>query len=557
MRVASPFHAGERQVQTLLGVRSIEDWARKVVRPFMPEQHRAFHTSLPFLVAAARDARGRPWATLLAGPQGFVTSPDPRSLVIDARPVAGDALADALHEGADVGLLGIEFSTRRRNRLNGRVASDAAGALVCRVGQTFGNCPQYIHERGWRRVQASPAMPVRCNRLTQRQRAWIASADTFFVASGYRGEGEDPAFGMDASHRGGSAGFVRIDSDTRLVFPDYAGNNHFNTLGNLVLDARIGLTFVDFSTGSLLELTGRATIDWDADDAASHGGARRLVHVDIDEIVELPGALPLRWEAGAEGVRSLRLVEKVRESDDVTSFVFESRDGGPLPPFRAGQHLQIEIGVRGIDTPVSRTYSLSGPPGGERYRISVKRYAHGVASRHLHDDAAPGAIVSARPPGGDFVIGCGHCPVVLVSAGIGVTPMTSMLHALADEGGERPVWFVHGARDGRHHPFARETREAAATRANIRVHVAYSRPLPGDVGHDSVGRIDGRLLAELVDAPDAHYFLCGPAGFMADVAHDLARRGVPDGHVHVESFAFGGVTERRAFSSAAPCCLSA
>lgn len=136
----SPFHLGEQEVQERLGVRDVEAWARKVVRPFLPEEHRAFHTALPFLVAAARDAQGRPWATLLTGPDGFVTSPDPRSLVIDARPVPGDALEGFLTAGADLGILGIELATRRRNRVNGRVTDGASGAIVCVVDQTFGNC---------------------------------------------------------------------------------------------------------------------------------------------------------------------------------------------------------------------------------------------------------------------------------------------------------------------------------------------------------------------------------------------------------------------------------
>ena len=152
----SPFHRGEQEVQARLGVRDIEAWARKVVRPFLPEEHRAFHTALPFLVAAARDARGHPWATLLAGPTGFVTSPDPRTLVIGARPVAGDALEGALTEGADLGLLGMEFATRRRNRVNGRVVGDGAEGLRFSVDQTFGNCPQYISERHWHPARPAP-----------------------------------------------------------------------------------------------------------------------------------------------------------------------------------------------------------------------------------------------------------------------------------------------------------------------------------------------------------------------------------------------------------------
>lgn len=536
MATESPFHAGEQRIQERLGVREIEDWARQVVRPFLPEEHRAFHTSLPFLVAAARDGQGRPWATLLAGPEGFVTSPDPGSLVIDARPVPGDALEGALDEGADLGLLGIEFATRRRNRLNGRVAPGGSGALVCTVDQSFGNCPQYIRVRDWRRVDEPAGAPARGRWLAPSQRAWIAAADTFFIASGYRGRGESPSFGMDASHRGGERGFVRVESETRLSFPDYAGNNHFNTLGNLLLDPRAGLLFVDFAAGSLLQLTGRATIDWDSEAVARAPGAHRLVVFDVEEVVELPAALPLRWDASSDPLRSLLLVEKIRESEDVASFVFEARGGGPLSPFEAGQHLPLELEVPGAAEPIRRTYSLSGSPAWDRYRISVKRQPRGIASRHLHDRVEVGAILDARRPAGGFVIGCSACPVVLVSAGVGITPLLSMLHALADERGERPVWFVHGARDGRHHPLAREVREAAARRKGIRAHVAYSRPRPGDVGHDVTGRIDGALLARLVTEPDARYLLCGPVGFMAALGNDLTSRGVPAEHIHTESF---------------------
>jgi len=288
----SPFHAGERQVQARLGVSDIEDWARKVVRPYLPEEHRAFHTALPYLIVAARDGDERPWVTLLTGDEGFVTSPDPNSLVMAAKPVAGDALAAAFVPGADIGILGIELATRRRNRLNGRIIDDGGvGAIVCGVEQTFGNCPQYIRERAWRRIDGNtPGRPIKGTRLTDSQIAWITDADTFFIASGYRDtdeEGENPAFGMDASHRGGARGFVQVDGDGCLVFPDYAGNNHYNTIGNLVLDPRVGLLFVDFETRSLLQLSGIASIDWGSEAVDNAPGARRLVTVRIEQIVEI------------------------------------------------------------------------------------------------------------------------------------------------------------------------------------------------------------------------------------------------------------------------------
>ncbi|MGI9423599.1 MAG: pyridoxamine 5'-phosphate oxidase family protein, partial [Hyphomicrobiaceae bacterium] len=506
---ASPFHRGERTVQERLGVRDIEDWARKVVRDHLPEQHRAFHTSLPFLVISTRDGRGRPWVTLLDGPDGFITSPDPHHLIIDAKPEPGDALADSFARGSDVGVLGIELATRRRNRVNGRVVANGSGGITIRVDQSFGNCPQYIREREWRRVDNNSSAEARNgSRLTRSQRAWIASADTFFIASGYRDDGENPTFGMDASHRGGDRGFVRVLNDKQLQFPDYAGNNHYNTIGNLVVDSRAGYLFVDFESGNLLQLTGTASIDWDSEELDTFPGARRLVTLEIEEIIELTDAVALRWEADAESVRSLRLVDKVSASADVTSFIFEARDGGPLAAFEPGQHLPLEVSVPGIDEAVRRTYSLSSAPSDDCYRITVKREPVGLVSRHLHDNVEPGAIIDSRRPAGDFMMTCNICPLVLVSAGVGITPMLSILHAVAAEKSDRRVWFVHGARDGQHHPLADEVRNLVSNRPNIDVHVAYSRPRSVDqLGTDyhSEGRIDGALLGELVRNVDAHY----------------------------------------------------
>lgn len=236
----SPFHIGEQQVQSRMGVReAIEPWARRVIRPFLPDQHRDFYTQLPFVVAAARDGDERPWATLLVGPPGFLQSPEDRSLQIDARPLPGDALASSLTAGAELGLLGIQLETRRRNRVNGRITESCRTGLRFEVAQAFGNCPRYITERRWRRVEVDDAGSTasRHDRLNSELRTWIESADTMFVASGYRVDAaEDVASGMDASHRGGSPGFVRTLDERRLVFPDYAGNNHFNTIGNLVMD---------------------------------------------------------------------------------------------------------------------------------------------------------------------------------------------------------------------------------------------------------------------------------------------------------------------------------
>ncbi|MDJ0851708.1 MAG: pyridoxamine 5'-phosphate oxidase family protein [Myxococcota bacterium] len=540
-RAESPFHAGEHAVQQRLGVReSIEPWARKVVRPFLPDEFRTFFSDLPFVVAAARDEHGRPWATIVAGEPGFVAAPDPRTLVIGTGLVPGDALGGALRPGADVGLLGIELHTRRRNRANGRVRRQGDDGLWIDIDQSFGNCPQYIAERAWQPAALPAEPPARSlrDRLDARQVRWVGEADTFFIATGHRGEGEDWTFGMDASHRGGPPGFVHVEDERTLLIPDYAGNNHFNTMGNLMLDPRAGLLFVDFEGGSLLQLTGRTEIEWDGEQAKRFPGARRLMRFHVEQSIELEAALPIRWAQSTGSVRSLRLVDKIRESDEVVSFVFEARDGGALPAFEAGQHLPIELEIPGQTHPVSRTYSLSNGPGEGRYRISVKREPQGLASRHLHDAVEVGSILSARAPAGDFVLDHGTRPVVLVSAGVGVTPMLSMLHALAWQPA-RPVHFVHGARDGRHHALADEARSAVAGRQNATLHVAYSRPRPDDRAgehYDSEGRIDAALLERILPDLAAEYYLCGPVGFMAGLAADLEARGVAPDRIHSESF---------------------
>lgn len=535
----STFHAGELAVQERMGVREeLAPWAGRVVRPFMPEQHREFYAALPFVVAAARDELARPWVTLLVGPPGFASSPDPRRLVIAAGPGPDDPLAGRLVPGADLGLLGIDLATRRRNRVNGRIAAAGPDRLELRVEQTFGNCPQHIHPRRWQRVDPGAAPASRTRSFTPAMREQIAAADTFFVATGHRGAGEAASYGMDASHRGGPRGFVEVCDARRLRIPDYAGNNHFNTIGNLALDGRAGLLFVDFARGGVLQLTGRMTIDWDSPDVARHPGAQRLLVFELDEAVLRPGVLPLRWSGDGEVSRRLRVLAKQRESEDIVSFVLASRDGEPLPPFRAGQHLPIELAIAGSPDRVHRTYSLSNGPGEATYRISIKRHPHGLASRFLHDEVEVGHSLVARAPAGEFVVGPGARPIVLISAGVGITPLLAMFAALVDGDDPRRVLFVHAARDGRHHPFAAEVREWARRGPRVGLHVQYSRPRGEDrpgVDFDAAGRLDLAKLAALLPDRDVDVYLCGPLGFMASIQSDLERLGVPAEQIHHET----------------------
>ena len=544
----SPFHAGEQAVQSRVGVREqTEPWGRKVIRSWMPDQHRDFYTSLPFVVAAARDEDDRPWVTLLAGEPGFVRSPDARTLEFSGGLLGGDPLERSLEAGAELGLLGIELDTRRRNRVNGTITRATPKALTFEVSQAFGNCPQYITERVWRRIDSPTpaAVSTRHTALTHEMQTAVRDADTFFIGSGHRSAEPHESDGMDASHRGGPSGFVSVESDTRIVFPDYAGNNHFNTIGNLVVDPRVALLFVDFDTGGLLQLTGRAQIDWDSPAVAQHAGALRLVVVDIDEIVHRPQVLPLSFASPEQQVTPLAVVAKRRETADVTSFYLQPRDGSSVLEFSAGQHLPLKVSISDgnepsdNNEPLTRTYSLSNGPGQGHYRISVKRETNGLVSRFLHDAIEVGSVLDASRPAGDFVLENSERPVVLISAGVGVTPMVSMLHALTAEPSRRPIVFLHGARDGDHHALASEVRAIAQENDNVQSLTAYSRPRPNDVVHrdyDVDGRLNETLIADSVPNLDADYFLCGPAPFLAAIAEALHNLGVDESSIHIEQF---------------------
>jgi predicted pyridoxine 5'-phosphate oxidase superfamily flavin-nucleotide-binding protein len=227
----------------------------------MPDQHRDFFATLPFMVAATVDEAGAPMATLLTGRPGFVASPDATTLTIAAS--SADPAGRRLVSGAPIGLLGIQPDTRRRNRANGVITATGDAGMTVQVLQSFGNCPQYIHPR---HVMADRRVVIEAEPLEgldARARKQVAAADTFFVATS-SGAGVENG-GVDVSHRGGPPGFVKVSGDV-LTIPDYRGNRYFNTLGNLLLDPRAALLFVDFAAGALLQLQGTAEVAWDEDD---------------------------------------------------------------------------------------------------------------------------------------------------------------------------------------------------------------------------------------------------------------------------------------------------
>lgn len=535
INMASPFHPGEQRVQTAMGVRDrIESWAQKVIRSHMPDQHRAFYQALPFIVIAGRDKQSRPWASLLADKPGFIHSPDAQTLQMNNTLGQGDALFGHLEADKPVGLLGIEFATARRNRMNGVISRSEGNTFDIAVQQAFGNCPQYIHARQWHLSEDNtPAHTHKTTHLSSQQISMINNAQTFFIASGYDNEKSGAASGMDASHRGGETGFVQVSSNQHLVWPDYSGNNHFNTVGNLVEDARVGMTFVDFNHGQVLQITGTAEIDWDSPAVAAVPDAQRLIHVRIDEVVDTHNAFKLRWREPA-AFQQLQVINKIQESENVTSFYLQSVDGQNLEPFKAGQHLPIQL-VTTANRAMSRTYSLSGDPAAGHYRITVKREHRGAVSTHLHEHLSIGGHLTAAQPSGDFVHQSSNKPTILISAGVGITPMVSMLAQIVRDTPTHPVWFFHQARDSRHHPLSDEIDRQAKENSAVTNFTAYSQPLNGDISNHN-GRLRAAdVVAQLPDI-DAHYYLCGPQAFMAEIQTGLEASGVNPAQIYSESF---------------------
>jgi len=253
--------------------------------------------------------------------------------------------------------------------------------------------------------------------------------------------------------------------------------------------------------------------------------------------------------------RHFVVVRKVRESAEITSFYLKPQDGGSLPSFKPGQFLTIRLDIPGQPRPVIRTYSLSDycDPV-EHYRLSIKReptpqgltVPPGLASNYLHDQVQEGAVIAAKPPGGRFVLDAEQSrPVVLISNGVGITPMISMVKAVARLNPRRHIWFLHGARNGEFHALRDEMATVAASFPHLHLYYRYSRPLPADAGmYHSQGYIDAMWIEQVIipaiqsfhASGDADYFLCGSPSFMDSLREGLRSLGVPDSQVFFESF---------------------
>jgi hypothetical protein len=563
----SPWHEGELRLQRSVGAveRMVKPGQLQMARDWLPDQHREFYAQLPFVVLGSVDPQGNPWATLRAGRPGFMQSPDPQRLVLDLPREPADPADAGLEDGDGVGMLGIELHTRRRNRLNGFVRRSSEVTFEIDPTQSYGNCPRYIHLRRYAFDDTPPGEVSQSDTLDEHDIATITAADSFYVASYVMRDG---ACQVDVSHRGGKPGFVRVDENGVLTVPDFNGNLFFNTLGNLLINPRAGLVFVDLRTGDLLQMTGRAEVILDSAETLAFIGAERMWRFFPEQMIRRPGGLPLRWVDMENGIspnvlmtgswedmdmrlkaaalqqrwRPYRIIDIVQESETIRSFHLLPDDGIGVPTRLAGQHLPIRVALSGQDKPVVRTYTLSSAPTDDGLRISVKR--EGVVSSLLHDNLQVGDLIEARAPAGVFTVDAAvRRSVVLLAAGVGVTPVLAMARHLVHEGKRtryrRPAWVFQSASNKAQLAFQAEfSALAAASEGTLRYVRALSNVTGAEQGvdYEREGRLNVGLLRELLPFDDYDFYLCGPQGFMQQMYDGLRALDINDARIHAEAF---------------------
>lgn len=298
------FHIGEIAIQSRAQVREEAASLGRLIGNTISPAAQALLSTQSFAVAASVDQQNRVWASLLIGEPGFVEVLDSHTIQVDCLPISSDPLVQNLLVHPQIGILVIDLENRRRLRLNGKArlrtgssysTEERQNAMTIQLQEVFLNCPKYIQTRHQTATDQKPLAPFASSTrasLNSADQQWITTADTFFIASFYADTG------ADASHRGGLPGFVQILSPNKLVFPDYVGNNMFQTLGNLAVNPHAGLLFVNFEQGHTLQLTGIATIIWDKEQVSQIAGAQRLIEFTIEQVLETQNATPFRWQFG-------------------------------------------------------------------------------------------------------------------------------------------------------------------------------------------------------------------------------------------------------------------
>ncbi|GMQ88446.1 MAG: hypothetical protein BMS9Abin08_1692 [Gammaproteobacteria bacterium] len=543
MSISNPYHEGELAVQQRVNETEMARMNSGAIDKTILAGALRFIEQQPMVVIGSVDPEGCVWVSTLFGSPGFLRARDDHTLEIDLsqpRSAKDDPLWANLNENPSVGLLVIELGSRRRIRINGRASIVSDESIIIDVERAYPNCPKYIQRRDWKipvaEVPLDEIASTQGKTLNDAQKALIASTDTFFVASAH------PDHGVDASHRGGHPGFVQLVNNQQLRIPDFSGNSMFNTLGNFVSYPYAGLVFIDFERGRLLQLTGRPEILWDLDDPNEEtGGTRRYWQFDISGWQESTLPFRLDWELldyspfipelvpglgreiAADSALSLK-VERIQfEAEHIKSFRFCALDGGLLPEFQPGSHLQVKVQLPDGGE-AERHYSLlSDPNDREFYEIGVLAEPGGRGgSLYLHEQIHEGDVIESRAPKNEFPMAGSVNHSILIAGGIGITPILSMLHRLASE---RQSFEMHySARMVTEFAFRERIEQIAGDSARFYA----SRDPHGQ-------RLDlERVLS--TPRPGVHVYVCGPRRMISAVREIAAAQDWPSVQIHFESF---------------------
>ena len=549
----SVYHDGEIAVQAQNGVETAARLTSAAIQDRIPCSAMAFIAQQPLAVIGSLDADGNVWASLVFGQPGFLHTSDDQSLWLQrsqCHSAVGDPLWRNLDANEQLGILLIELSTRRRLRINGKVQSATGNDIYVKVEQAYANCPKYIQRRYLEVGEIknnTASTEIRSGKsLVSVQQEWVSKADTFFVASAH------PEQGVDASHRGGHPGFVKLLSPRRLRIPDFIGNNMFNTLGNFTSYPHAGLVFVDYDCGKILQLSGRPRIlTQQPDELNETGGTARYwefeiecwreselpIHIKADFIDYSPYLPKVRNTLSANPKHGLMLrVERTwMASPRVKCFELTSIDGKDLPRFTAGAHLKINIlnkwGIREL-----RHYSLlSNPACRTHYRIGVlaEPQGHG-GSMYLHQKIQAGDTLQAHLPENHFHLAPGARHSILIAGGIGITPLLSMLYTLKSE--KRSFELHYSARQLSDLAFRQELEQVAGEQ----VHYYASQ----DAKQASLD------LESIINtpAPGTHIYVCGPYRLIQAVRMHAEKQGWPPEQIHFESFGVTNSTSDQAIT---------
>lgn len=552
MSLENPFHEGELIVQQRANESAVARRNSAVISDAIPKAAMPFVGQQSFVVIASLDPQGNPWASILVGAPGFIEAFDERTVLVHTHQFPSsehDPLWANIENGADVGMIVIDLGTRRRLRINGYIQRLESTCLKLSVARAYANCPKYIQKRQLSlqdEAMADRVATVRQGRaLEDHQQAFIAAADTFFVAS------VSPGHGLDASHRGGNPGFIRMLDRQRIRIPDYGGNSLFNTLGNLTVYPRAGLVFLDFETGRILQLIGEAEILWDQDDPHSQtGGTGRYWELKVTQWVETQLTLGLQWESPdyspynpfsltskikqPAGMK-LAVTRVVRKTQRIKAFQLSAVDGADLPAVKAGSHIPLLVRLPD-GTQAYRQYSiLSDPADRSRYEVAVLLEPEGQGgSRFMHEGIRENQLIEAGEPRNDFPLSSAGGRSILIAGGIGITPILSMLKTLA--AGESSVEVHYAARSVEDFAYRDEIELLSAGRASF---------YPSE-GRDAARLNLDKLLCK--QDGDTHIYVCGPARMIESVRSLADKYGWNPDQIHVESFGSHVTAEDKAIT---------